>query len=222
MHHTVTLAPDLVVPWDDEYRAMRLLERIGVERFGSGMSYNVAVMPSGNAYLGQPLDNKTTHSAYLDWNYTRASIVLVGDYARDKPTEAMLRKVSEIQAMWFERGTISKTPLRWHGQVQGTECPGQWAKDRVPDINKWAAALEDNMANLFDTRAEFRSEVRLAVEAELNEQWPSRTAEVVRATVEALVPMIPGPVDVDSLVQRITAEIPKTFSVTQTLEGTAV
>ncbi len=70
LHTTVTIAPNLDMDTTDEIAAMRLLERIGVERFSSGISYNLCVMPSGRRYQGQPLGNKSTHSGYGDWNYT--------------------------------------------------------------------------------------------------------------------------------------------------------
>ncbi len=210
LHHSDTLAPDLIIPWDDEYAAMRLLERIGVERFQSGMSYNVAVMPSGNAYAGQPLDNKATHSGYQDWNYTRASIVLVGNYNKHPMTDQAVAKVAEIQAAWFKSGTIANLGLRWHGQVQETSCPGLNA--RIAEIDRAARDLEDDMA-LFANKGEFRNEVRLAVEAEMNDQWPTRTAETVAATVEALRPLLPLGIDTEALVARIVAKVNRPLTV---------
>lgn len=141
LHTSVTIAPDLVEPFDDEFRAMRTLERIGVERFKSGISYNAAVMPSGRAYRGQPLGNKSTHSEFGDWNFTRASIVLVGDYSKTKPTTAMLRTVAQIQAEWSEDERIKKTDLRWHAQVAPKACPGKYAINRIPEIDQWTKDL---------------------------------------------------------------------------------
>lgn len=206
LHHSDTIAPDLVIPWDDEYRAMRLLEQIGVQRFESGMSYNVAVMPTGNAYEGQPLANKSTHSAFADWNYTRASIVLVGNYETNQPTEAMLRTVALIQAFWKAAGTITTTDLRWHGQVQSTACPGRNVIARIPDINDLAHQLEDDMA-LFANKADFRNEVRTAVQGEMEEQRPAWVAEITQAVVDTLRPMIPPVVDTDALVAEVLAGV---------------
>lgn len=141
LHTTVTIAPDLLPPYDDEHEAMRLLERIGVQRFGSGVSYNAVVMPTGRAYEGQPLDNKSTHSEWTDWNYSRASIALCGDYSKDRPTEAMLLKVAEIQAAWMTEGVITTVVLRGHYEVSSKSCPGRYAIARMDDIATAARGL---------------------------------------------------------------------------------
>lgn len=141
LHHSVTVAPDLEPPFDDEYRAMRLLEAIGKQRFGSGMSYNAAVMPSGRAYEGQPLDNKSTNSDYGDWNYTRAAIVLVGNYDKQHLTAAQQETIAAIQAEWRKAGLIERTDLRWHSQTKPTGCPGKNAVAAIPAINARTKAL---------------------------------------------------------------------------------
>ena len=141
LHTTVTIAPNLVKPWDDEHAAMRLLEDIGTDRFGSGVSYNVCVMPSGRAYAGQPLDNKSTHSEYGDWNYTRASIALVGNYEKDRPTTAMLETVARIQATWLADGTIPTVTLRGHYEVAPKSCPGKYAIAEMDTIATRARTL---------------------------------------------------------------------------------
>jgi hypothetical protein len=66
LHHSVTVAPDLVPPFDDEYVAMRTLERIGQERFGGGISYTWAAMPSGRIYQGHSVGRRGgKHSALM-------------------------------------------------------------------------------------------------------------------------------------------------------------
>lgn len=141
LHTTVTVAPDLHPPFGDEHAAMRLLERIGVQRFGSGLSYNAVVMPTGKAYEGQPLDNKSTHSEFGDWNYTRASIALCGDYSKDRPTQEMLDTVAAIQAEWKRRGIIGTVQLRGHFEVSPKSCPGKFAIRHMGDIATAARAL---------------------------------------------------------------------------------
>lgn len=143
LHTTVTIAPDLLPPYDDEHEAMRTLERIGTQRFRSGVSYNAAVMPSGRAYEGQPLDNKSTHSEYGDWNYTRASIAWVGNYERDRPTEEMIRTTARIQAAWLRQGVIGTVALRGHYEVAPKACPGRYAIARMDAIAAQARALLD-------------------------------------------------------------------------------
>jgi hypothetical protein len=145
LHHSVTIAPDLdastVSARQDEYRAMRTLEQIGVSRFGSGVSYNVAVMPSGQAYWGQPLTNKATHSDYGDHNYTRASIVLVGNYEVSRPTARQLLKVARILVRWRKQRVIPDFSVLPHSATKATSCPGRYAREKIPAIQRRARLL---------------------------------------------------------------------------------
>jgi hypothetical protein len=91
LHHSVTIAPDLV--WvdadgdgveDDEERAMRTLEDIGEARFGEGISYTLAVMPSGRVYEGHGVDRQGAHTGRND---IARAIVLVGDCSTRPPID---------------------------------------------------------------------------------------------------------------------------------------
>lgn len=149
LHHSVTLAPDLdVTDLADEFEAMRTLERIGTARFRSGVSYNAAVMPSGNAYAGQPLDTKATHSEFEDWNFSRASIVFVGNYQLRHPTPAQIATCARILARWKLRGTIKRLEPRLHREVKHTSCPGEHVADRAVLI---LAAAREHLAQLAGT-----------------------------------------------------------------------
>lgn len=139
-HHSVTIAPDLVPPFDDEYRAMRTLEDIGESRFGSGMSYNVALMPTGRAYDGQPLGNKATHSDHGDHNYTRASVVFVGNYETAKPTEDQIDTAARLLAQWKRDGTITRLKPRLHRDTKSTACPGKHVVAARKEIHRRARA----------------------------------------------------------------------------------
>src|SRR3546814_17909318 len=50
VHHTTTHAEGATPEAEREH--MRVLEAIGEERFGTGLSYNTLVFPSGRAYPG--------------------------------------------------------------------------------------------------------------------------------------------------------------------------
>ena len=203
LHTTVTVAPDVLPPYGDEREAMRLLERIGTQRFGSGLSYNAVAFPSGNAYDGQPLNNKATHSEYQRWNWDRASIALCGNYDKDRPTAAMLATVAAIQAEWLRDGVIQTVTLRGHYEVAAKACPGRYAIKRMDDIAAMARGLlkEDDMPTVKEIVEGFaaelgnldsplskqlRNNVRIPTEAEILEQRPEMVEEIVHAVLARL------------------------------------
>lgn len=127
-HHSVTVAPDLVPPFVDEYEAMRELHRIGVARFGSGVPYNYGIMPNGRLYQGMPVDTKSTHSAEpWDANYQELSAVFVGRYDTGPLTDAQSHTASRLIASEHLAGRLVDTTAHWHAQVYPTACPGSHA-----------------------------------------------------------------------------------------------
>lgn len=147
LHHSVTLAPDLV--WvdvdgdgieDDEQRAMRTLEDIGQARFGGGISYTFAVMPSGRIYEGHSVDRKGSHTGGR--NSLARAIVLVGDYTTRPLTGEQQRAVARLlqhghAAGWWRTARLNGG----HRQAPGasTACPGDAALAAIPSINALAA-----------------------------------------------------------------------------------
>jgi hypothetical protein len=147
LHHSVTIAPDLA--WldadrdgveDDEERAMRLLEQIGEDRFGGGISYTFAVMPSGRIYEGHGVDRQGAHTGGRN-NIARA-IVWVGNYDNDQPTVAQLRSTAWLlqhghQSGWWRAARLNGG----HQQAPGasTGCPGRNGMSAIPGINQLAA-----------------------------------------------------------------------------------
>lgn len=148
LHHTVTIAPDLVHldadrdgVDDDEARAMRTLEDIGEQRFGGGISYTFAVMPSGRVYEGHGVDREGAHTAGR--NSVARSIVLVGDYSRHAVTEAQVRAVAALLRLGVAEGWWQHAQLDGgHQDAPGarTECPARYGMAAIPRINKLAAA----------------------------------------------------------------------------------
>ncbi|MCT2587988.1 N-acetylmuramoyl-L-alanine amidase [Actinophytocola sp. S1-96] len=147
LHHSVTIAPDLAYVDanrdgvdDDEARAMRTLEAIGEQRFGRGISYTFAVMPSGRVYEGHGVDRIGAHTGGR--NSISRAIVLVGDFTRYALTEAQLRAVAALlqhghAAGWWRRARLNGG----HQQAPGasTACPGRYAMSAIPRINRLAA-----------------------------------------------------------------------------------
>jgi hypothetical protein len=163
LHHTVTVAPDL--EWvdadgdrvdDSEAAAMRHIEGIGAQRFGAayGFPYSLAVMPRGKAlYEGHAIEQQGAHT--YGYNHTGRAIVLVGNYEKHKPTDAQLDAVAWGLVEGKRRGWWKKAELSGgHRDVKATACPGKYAYEAIPEINRRARALESGEEDMpgFDDR----------------------------------------------------------------------
>ncbi|HEX6917360.1 MAG TPA: peptidoglycan recognition family protein [Phycicoccus sp.] len=140
LHHSVTVAPDLLPPFTDDYAAVRTLERIGESRFGAGISYNQPVTPLGLVFEGVGVARVGAHTK--GHNTAGFAFVLVGDYTRTAPTamqeEAIARRMVELH----RDGAATRHTLNGgHRDVSSTGCPGSAAYARIPAINARAAEL---------------------------------------------------------------------------------
>lgn len=124
-------------PGDDVDAAMRLLERIGNQRFGSGVSYNFAVFPNGDVCVGQPLDAKGTHTVNdknvpgfsHDQNYWARAIVFVG-MPGDQLTKAAEHSIVQLlKAMVQEKAITPGFDYLPHSKFAFKSCP-TWAVRR--------------------------------------------------------------------------------------------
>jgi hypothetical protein len=149
LHHSVTVAPDLVPPFDDEYVAMRTLERIGQERFGGGISYTWAAMPSGRIYQGHSVGRRGAHTRGR--NSIARAVVLVGNYEDRVTTDAQREGVADLLRHAHEQGWIKQARLDGgHRDAPGaaTACPGRHGMAAIADINRRAASEEDDMPSV--------------------------------------------------------------------------
>lgn len=123
LHHTVTaqLSPDASVR--QERAQMRLLEKIGQSRFGSGISYNVVIFPSGRAYQGVSFNRRGTHTG--GHNSTVRSICFAGDYEKYEPTKAQLETAAAIVAEGRGKWWRSNARVQGHRNYSSTSCPGK-------------------------------------------------------------------------------------------------
>lgn len=144
LHHSVTIAPDLVPPFDDDDQAVRVLEDIGQNRFRGGISYTFAVTPVGRVYEGHGIDREGAHTGGR--NSIARAICLVGNYETDRPPESMLQAVAELVAHGHAQGW-------WPGQLTGghrdapgasTACPGGHAHAAIGEINRRAEEITTN------------------------------------------------------------------------------
>jgi hypothetical protein len=142
IHHTVTkqLSPSASVA--EEREQMRSIESIGQSRFGTGISYNVIVFPSGRAYQGASFNRRGTHTGGR--NSTVRSISFAGNYETNKPTDAAIATAAAIyeegKGKWWGHGA----PLYGHRDLSQTACPGKHLYARLGDIRSGGTTPVDN------------------------------------------------------------------------------
>jgi hypothetical protein len=134
VHHSVTaqLSPDASIAVEAEQ--MRALESVGQSRFGTGISYNVVIFPSGRAYQGVSWNRRGTHTGGR--NSTSRSICFAGNYEANQPTAAQISTAAAIYREGKERWWTQSAPLRGHRDVSATACPGQHLYSRIDDIRE--------------------------------------------------------------------------------------
>lgn len=135
LHHSVTIAPDLLPPFTDDYAAVRELESIGQSRFAGGISYTFAITPVGLIFEGHGIDRVGSHTQ--GHNTAGAGIVLVGNYETDTPTPEQLAALTWLLHHGVEQDWwTSPTLTGGHRDTKGTACPGQNAYELIPAINR--------------------------------------------------------------------------------------
>jgi hypothetical protein len=142
LHHSVTIAPDLLPPFTDDDAAVRTLELIGEQRFGGGISYTWPITPVGRVYEGHSVHRRGAHTG--GQNTTAAAIVFVGDYDRNRPTGAQIESAAQLLVQEYRaRRIVSPRIYGGHRDAPGasTACPGRYAMEAIPTINARAAAL---------------------------------------------------------------------------------
>lgn len=140
LHHSVTIAPDLVPPFDDDYAAVRRLEDIGQQRFGAGISYTFPITPAGLIFEGHSIGRRGTHTGGRN---TRArAICFVGNYEANQPTDAQIEAAAWLLAHGFLAGWWKAADLTGgHRDVRSTSCPGRYAYAAMGRIDARAAQI---------------------------------------------------------------------------------
>lgn len=140
LHHSVTTAPDLVPPFDDEYRVMRTLEDIGEQRFGRGISYTWLIMPNGRVYQGHSVNRLGAHTGGR--NSVARAICLVGNYEVADITGAQIESAAQLMVQEYRAGRARRATLNGgHRDLKATSCPGKYAYAAIGRINARAIAL---------------------------------------------------------------------------------
>lgn len=136
LHHSVTVAPDTVPPWTDDYEAIRTIERIGADRFGSvyGFPYTFGITPAGLIFEGHHIAKTGAHT--YGHNTIGRAICLVGNYETDEPTELQLDAVAWLLRHGQAQGWWREARLDGgHRDLKATACPGRHAYAAIPRIN---------------------------------------------------------------------------------------
>ena len=137
-HHTVTIAPDLVAPYDDDYQAIRDLEKIGQDRFGGGMSYSFLITPVGLLFEGLGIDRVGAHTA--GHNTSSVGVAFVGNYETTVPTQEQMGAAAWLLAHGAGKWWNVPAFTGGHRDVKATACPGQHLYSRLGQINEMAGS----------------------------------------------------------------------------------
>jgi len=138
LHHSVTVAPDLIPPFDDDYDAIRTLEQIGEDRFGSGISYTWLITPAGLIFEGHSPDRIGTHTQ--NHNTVGSAICYVGNYDVSHPTVGQVNGSAWLLQQAKAHNWIKYNQITGgHRDLKSTACPGVLAYQQIPTINALAA-----------------------------------------------------------------------------------
>jgi hypothetical protein len=132
LHHSVTTQLAQAASVTAEREQMRNIESIGESRFGTGISYNVLIFPSGRPYAGVSWNRRGTHTGGR--NSTARSICLAGNYDIYLPTDAQIATARRIYHGGMGRLWRAGAPIYGHRDVKSTACPGRHAYMRLDEI----------------------------------------------------------------------------------------
>lgn len=222
LHHSVTVAPDLVPPFTDDDAAIRTLENIGQQRFGGGISYTWPITPVGRVYEGHSVHRQGAHTGGR--NDIARAICFVGNYDVARPTPQMVEAAAQLLVQEFRAGRITAARLNGgHRQAPGasTACPGRYGMEAIPVINARAAAIlggAPTAGGLFMAlSAAEEQEVLLAIRMMrdylgANGGWKTKTPDTlgykINEVFKALPALVAGaksgaPVDVQALAAQL-------------------
>ena len=136
LHHSVTahLSEDATLA--QEYAQMRVLEQIGQQRFGKGISYNIVIFASGRIYEGASVNRIAYHSGG-GRNTRGVGIVLAGNFEANKlNTKAFNAVVWALQEGVRRKWWGDPALTEYHKQFRSTACPGKHAIARFSELNR--------------------------------------------------------------------------------------
>lgn len=144
LHHSVTKQLPVDATVEEERVQIRVVEGIGQQRFGRGMSYTFLIPPSGRIYQGVSPHRISYHSGGgrdgKPRNTLGAAICLVGNTDANEMTPQQADAI-----VWLLRHGVDDVGL-WpvaeitegHRDFKQTACPGGHAYSLIGDINRRA------------------------------------------------------------------------------------
>jgi hypothetical protein len=149
LHHSVTIAPDLLPPFDDDYAAIRALEQIGEERFGAGISYTRLITPAGLIFEGHSISRIGTHTGGR--NRESVGYCLVGNYDAHRVNPRQFLALVWCIQEDYRRSWLDAPKLDGgHRDLKSTACPGRYAYDLIDEVNNLASG--PTVADPIDTQ----------------------------------------------------------------------
>ena len=140
-HHSVTAQLGENATFAQECNQMRILENIGQQRFGGGISYSFGIFQSGRAYHGLGASRIGAHTAGR--NSVSVSFVFVGNYENTIPSAKALGAAAQLLKDLRAQGVLRRPRLNGgHRDAPGnagTACPGRHLHSRLSVINSQAA-----------------------------------------------------------------------------------
>lgn len=144
-------------PSGDHKADMRVVERIGMDRFGSGVSYNFVVcMETGEIAVGQPLDARGTHTLNdknikgfrFNQNDAARAIAVLG-MPGTPLSEKAERAISGLLAAMMDEGAITTTfDYVPHSLFAWKDCPCESTRGRMNAMRQAAVALREQEQTL--------------------------------------------------------------------------
>jgi hypothetical protein len=129
IHHTVYPALSANASVEEEKARMRDLQRFHQDSRGYvDVAYQVVVFPTGRAYEGRPLNYQGAHTA--NRNSTSKAVCFDGNFEQSKPTNAAL-----ATAKFACAALAPGKPIRPHGAVYPTACPGKYILARFSELS---------------------------------------------------------------------------------------
>jgi|SRR5690625_57437 len=179
LHHTVTAHLPANASVAQEKAQMRVIERIGQQRFGGGISYNFIIFPSGRIYEGASVNRVSYHSG-AGRNTRGVGICFAGNYDNNRPTDASIKAVVWLLQEGVRRGWWTDPALtEAHRDFKSTACPGRHLYRQFDNINRAGRSGQQEEKDWFDmaTEADLRRIVREEIEKRTgNAVWSHRDA----------------------------------------------
>ena len=140
LHHSVTAQLAEEASIEMEMAQMRVIEAIGQQRFGQGISYNLIGFPSGRFYEGSSIHRISYHSG-VGRNTRGAGICLAGNYQKFPIGKRLINSTIDLLRYGKARGWWPVAGItEAHRDFKSTSCPGRSAYNAIDEINAGARA----------------------------------------------------------------------------------